>query len=370
MKKHMILISAILFSFGLILSSCEKEPVPGTDQGSILPEKFSVEIPGALSLDGGKKATAAIDTLNGNLVYLNLVTFIAVGAGGGEIVEDIIKGLWRYNIDKPMTLTFKSDDDGRDKNVVVTENPVFEGIQWEFGLSMTDAGSEGAADGGYAMQIFWNRSPRRGIAILKPYNINRNGDPGTGQAVGRIDYSEAGGNGYEAQMLVEMADLPVPSPLKNAFAINSLKMFVGKKDGIVDVYGNSNHPNATFFDGEKGFNWAFAAAGTYGLNIAVAEVGLPPSDLDESSREVLLETYSVKNVFSNQIFSLWPNINPDDVDAFLHNTEAPGYFNSNGFVRGGTAPDSRYEEIESHLPLLSPFNPSEVAGLGIEFKMD
>ncbi len=371
MKKHIIILSVTAFVLGLILSSCEKEPLINTGQTSILPEKFSIALPGALSNDmNGKKAALVVDTLNGNVIYINLATFMAVGAGGGIIVEDIIKGLWRYGINKPMILSYKSDEDNRTKNVVVSENPYFDGENWEFELSVTDAESEIAADGGYAMQIFWNRSPRKGIAILKPFNINRDGDPGIGQAMFRIDYSEAGENGYDARMLVQITGLPVPSPLLNPFAINTLKMFVGRKGDIVDVYGNSNHPNAIFFNGNTGFDWAFVASGKYSQNIGVAEVGLPPCNLDETSRDVLLDNYSIKNVFSTQIFSLWPNIDSTDVAAYLHNTEAPGFFSQHGFVQGGTSPGSEYDDIEVRLPMLIPFNPADISGLDLGFKID
>lgn len=152
--------------------------------------------------------------------------------------------------------------------------------------------------------------------------------------------------------------------------MSGMKMFVGKKGDIVDVYGNSDHPNAVFFSAETGFSWSFVASGNDQLDIAVSEVGLPPSNLDEPSRTVLLEDYSIKNVFSNQIYTLWPNIDQTSVDAYLHNTEAPGFFNSNGFIQGGTSPGSEYDELEGRLPLMSPYNPNEISMLDIEFKMN
>jgi len=63
-----------------------------------------------------------------------------------------------------------------------------------------------------------------------------------------------------------------------------------------------------------------------------------------------------------------PNISPDIVNAYLHNTEAPGFFSENGFVQGSTSPGQEYDELEVRLPDLSPYNPKEISNLFIEFK--
>jgi len=42
------------------------------------------------------------------------------------------------------TVTYESEDDGR---------------TWEYGLTITDAESEGEADGGKGMQIYWKKTP-------------------------------------------------------------------------------------------------------------------------------------------------------------------------------------------------------------------
>ncbi len=78
---------------------------------------------------------------------------------------------------------------------------------------------------------------------------------------------------------------------------------------------NSNHPNAYLWQSEMWFNWAFVAAGQLETDIGVAEVGLPPSDLNSDSREEILGTYSLKNVFTNQINLAYPGINPNDLSS-------------------------------------------------------
>jgi len=371
MKKLILNLFSLTVAVTLFLTSCEQNPGPQVQDESILPDQFGVNIPDAISFaDSQLKSAKAVEPLNGNVIYYHLGTFINVGEKGAEIVGDIIRGLAIYHINKPMSLSFQSDDDGRVKNLDVIADSYFDGVLWEFEMTITDADSEMNEDGGMALQLFWNRNPRKGIAILKPYNINRTETPENQDAIFRIDYSEAGERGYEAHMLVAVAGLEVLDPLENPYSMGTLKMFAGKNGDIVDVYGNSDHPNAKFFTSDAGFNWAFAASGDDDLNIGVAEVGLPPSNLDEPSRIVLLEDHSVKNVFTDQIYEVWPTIDPVSVETYLLNTAAPGFFNNGGFIQGGTSPGEEYNDIVERLPSLSPYNPKEVADMVIEFKIN
>jgi hypothetical protein len=373
MKTRKLLTILLGLFVAAMIISCENNDDIVMPEGSILPESFKVDIPDALSRQGTQNARVAVDTLDGNVVYMHLTNFIHVGEEAAEIVEaeiveDIIKSIVLYGINKPMSLSFEGEDDGRTKNLDVIETSFFDGVEWEFELNITDAASEGNEDGGKAIQIFWNRNPIKGIAILKPYNIDRDDHMDAEDAIFNLEYSEAGDHGYDAHMIIQAANLPLEEPLDNPYSVNAMKMFVGKKGDIIDVYGNTNHPNAVLFGANVGFNWAFVASGNNNKDIGVAEVGLPSSNLDEPSRNILLEQYSIKNVFTNEIFTLWPNISPDIVNAYLHNTEAPGFFSKYGFVQGGTSPGQDYDELEVRLPDLSPYNPKEIANLFIDFK--
>ena len=368
MKKNYFILIGLILGLFFFFSSCEKdEDIPKQDE-SILPASFMVDIPNAISQSQSTQKSATVDTLRGNQIYKHLTTFIHVGEGAAEVVEDIMTAIAVHKINKPMSFSYESNDDHRVKNLEVVANSSFDGSTWEFQLTITDADSEQNADGGKAIQIFWNRNPVDGIAILKPYNIDREHDGDAGDAMFRIDYSETGDRGYDAHMLVWIAGLPLDNALDNPYSMSTLKMFAGKKGDIIDVYGNSDHPNAIFFAGNSGFNWAFVASGMKDLDIGVAEVGLPPSNLDEPSRSVLLEYYSIKNVFTREIYDVWPYIDSTAVAAYLYNTDAPGYFDNYGFVSGGTSPGSEYDEIESRLPNMSPYNPKEISNLAIVFK--
>ncbi|MFZ5941009.1 MAG: hypothetical protein ACOYXB_10600 [Bacteroidota bacterium] len=366
MKKLFYLLPGLLLSAGLFITGCDSKVVP-EPENSILPEKFSIDIPSSISRDAGTTKSAQIDTLKGNEIYQHLTFFIRVGEAGAEVVEHVIAAINVYHIDQIKTLTFESDDDGRIKNMVVTALPLFEDRTWEYGLTITDSDSEGEADGGKAIQIFWNNSPREGIAILKPYNIDRGRNSDKPEAMYRVDYSEAGEMGYDAHMIVSVAGLPSVDPLLAPFAMDGMKMFVGKKGDFIDVYGNSSHPNAKFLSSVTGYNWAFVASGSESMDIAVAEVGLPLNTLDATGREVLLEEYSVRNVLTNEVLTVWPNASQDLIDAWLTNTEAPGFFDDHGFVQGGTAPGEEYNDLTGRIPGLAPYNPKVISSLEIAF---
>ena len=368
MKKYSFFAIALMFAGALFFTSCQKEEGPQPQNDDILPAKFKVDIPSALSYQSSTLKSAAVDTVKGNEVYGHLGTFINVGESAADIVGEIIQSIRIYKINRPMTFSFESDDDGRVKNAEVLAGISFDGVQWEFELTMTDAESEMNEDGGKALQIFWNRSPMKGIAIMKPFNINRDQERDNPDAIYRVDYSEAGEHGYDAEMLVYISGLTVADPLEDPFSMSALKMFVGKKGNVVDVYGNSDHPNAILIAGNAGFDWAFVASGDNNTDLGMAEVGLPPTNLDQPSRNILLGYYSIKNVLTREIYSVWPDIDEQSVESFLYNASAPGYFDNGGFVTGGTAPFTGYERLEPRLQYLSPYNPKEITNLNIQFK--
>jgi len=362
------ILAVMVMMLAISFQSCEQDDLDSMNQPeSILPESFSVEIPSSISSNITVKSSQ-VDTLRGNDIYEHLRNFIHVGEFGAELTEDVIKMIARNNLSRPLELTYISDDDNRTKHLKIAENPSFEGDTWQFGLTVTDVdASSNAGNNGIALQVFWNNSPVKGIAMINPYNINRTPEEEYMYTNFRIDYSEAGESGYERQMIVAITGFPMPSPLVEPFALSKMKMFVGRNDDIVSIYGNSEHPNAKFFTNETGFNWAFVAAASRSNNVSVAEVGLPPMNLDATDRNTLLNMYSAQNVLSNQITSIWPGIDQEILNAYLYNTSAPAYFNAQGFVQGGEAPSNIYSPLEDNIKNLAPYNPSHILGLEINF---
>jgi hypothetical protein len=385
MKTRNFLIGMMTVMSVLFFTSCENSLLDRKNNDSgILPERFKVEIPSALSnadLKSTLKSTA-MDTLNGNHIYAYLNVFIAVGEGAADMVQAIMWHIRAYKIEDVISLTYTSDEDHRVKNLDVISDVEFQGRTWEYQLTITDAESEGNTDGGIGMQIFWNKSPIEGIAIFKPYNINRNKHDGNPDAMASIEYSEKSTSEYDSYMIVDLAGFPFENSVPQNYALESMKMFVGKKGNIIDVIGNSNHPNVRFniYDTDhSGFDWAFVASGQKNENIAVAEVGLPYSTADISTRTAILGDNSIKKVLTremtNFVVDAYANagitLQPDEIAAiltpYLKNADAPGYFSNHGFVQGGVAPDNSYTELESRISGLVPFNPMDINNLQIEF---
>lgn len=124
MKTKIILSLLALGFFSLVLTSCENNELIKPQSG-LLPEKFSVDIPSSLSnensvANGKSSGRIKEDTLRGNDIYLHLNTFIAVGDGAANLVEEFIDGIRKHKIDRIQTLTYTSEDDNRTKNLVVT----------------------------------------------------------------------------------------------------------------------------------------------------------------------------------------------------------------------------------------------------------
>ncbi len=352
----------------MLLTSCEKDDIdPVNTPDNILPDRFRVEIPKSISSAQITKSNQ-VDTLMGNDVYQHLRHFIAVGEFGAELAENVMLMIAVNNLSRPLELTYISDDDGRAKHLKIIEDVMFENKTWQYRMTVKDVeGESQAGSTDIALQVFWNLNPLDGVAILNPYNIDRNTEEQFANTQFRVDYSEAGEMGYEAHMIVSFTGFPLPSPLTDPYGLSKMKMFVGKNGDMVSLYGNSEHPNARFFTQETGFNWAFVAAAYDSQDIAVAEVGLPPMNLDASDRETLLETFSIQNVFSNQIISVWPGIDDEILNAYLFYTQAPGYFNQHGFVQAGSAPNQDYQPLETEIQTLAPYNPAHILNYSIEF---
>ncbi len=363
------LLSVLLIA--TVFTYCESDTTTEIPDNTNFPTSFKVDIPSSISQSSSLKSANSND-FSGKEVYQHLNNFIHVGEAAAEFVEEIMKAISVYGLNKPNEFNFTGEDDGRIKNIVIVDNSDFEGVTWQHQLTITDADNESNADGGKALQVFWNTNPIKGIAILKPKNWDNSSTNNMNETIFKIEYSEAGEYGYEASMIVSITNWKQDQT--NRFHMDNLKMFVGKTGDIVDVYGNSNHPDAyLFLEEPKGFSWAFVASGNNNTNIGVAEVGLPLSSLDESSRPVLLVDNSIKNVFTTQIrewvfqtYGVYPS--EETLDTLLVDTEAPGFFNSAGFIQGGEAPNDSYTELASNVEVLVPYNPFKISQLTITFK--
>ena len=382
-----------------IFFSCQKEDTENLSNATddIIPNAFKVDIPDAISSKnatknvGLKSIQANDDTLNGNEIYEMLRHFIAIGEFSAELNEILLTYvdflINAYKIEPPTTIPYESEDDKRTKELKILTDKVYNNVSYEYFIQITDveANANEANNDGVGMQIYWSLNPVKGVSILRPYNVDR-----TDTASNPLDvfytisyYGESPEPGYDEHMTVEIVGMPLTYPGADQYAIDNLKLFVGKKGNIIDVKGNSNHPNAYFFNPniDNGFNWAFVASGDENLDIGVAEVGLPSNSLNSSDRNILLDTNSLYNVWFDLVTdyldykygsNLEPTLRDSLTDAYLKNTKSPGFFDENGFVSAKVPPanitDGRYDKLTPRLDDLKPFNPSEINSLSIQFE--
>ncbi len=362
-KIHSLAIVFILFS--TIFVSCIKDDIDDEDinpQKGIIPVNIAVDIPEAISSFTTNKTYKTVegDTLSGTDIYQNISLFIAIGEQSAEIVDAVLTVVNALGIHGIISLEFVSEEDNRPKQVVIEQGGTYDGESWEYQLIMTDQDDS-------ALVVYWNQTPKKGVTILSPYNLNRSEDPSIADILYKVEYSETGASGYEKDMTVSIIGIP-ENPEDDGY-INNLKMFAGKNGDIIDVFGNSNHPEIQLIDSNYtgGRNYAFTARGHTNAEVGVAIVGLPPSSVNTTND--LLEIYSVINVLTEEA----NNAGYTDsaaIAVFLSNAEAPGYFiHPQGFVSNGNNVPSNAAFTNDFINLsgLVPFVPNDVKELMISW---
>jgi hypothetical protein len=358
----------ILFALFFTIAGCKKddEKTGSKTTTESLPENVVIDIPTAISADlVTTKSGMANDTIKGGDVYNHLRTFIRVGEQSAELVGDIMKAIRKYGLNKPMEFTFTGDDDGREKKCIIVENTSFNGKDYKLKLTLTDSSQ-------YAMQVLWNTSPVEGIAILNPYQINHN-ELNTG-ALYMLEYGENTITPYEKHMIVSITGIPVIG----VYGLDNLKLFVGKTGNILDIYGNSNHPHAMFFDTNRtdGASYSFTAHADQAKGIAVVNLALPGTSLNTVNR--IFEDYSISKVLETEMHTIWDPMaegNPIKlaiidaaIDKLLVHAQLPGYFDSTGYL--GCGPGNKptgFSDEFVDLSGLTPYIPKAIRDLKIEF---
>ncbi|MCH8318694.1 MAG: hypothetical protein IIA88_09415, partial [Bacteroidetes bacterium] len=293
--------AALLLLFVIFAASCkkEKEKEPQPTPGNIMPAKMSVNVPNSISSStpgtgrlSGSHCPPKGDSIQGCEIYEQLRLFIEIGNNSGKIVEFLMTAIRQNNINKAMTFQLTGDD-GRTKDYEVVANPVDNtGKTWEFKLEVEDSVNT-------ALQLWWNINPVEGLVILNLYHIDRVDNPDAVNMMYQIEYSEDKViTGYDARMIVTITGITEPNP--NSWSVDNFRMGVGINGKIVDVWGNSNHPNAFLIDSTtipRGRNYAFVARGDTALDIGVAELAIVPST--EPTNTTILTDFAIYNVLWN-----------------------------------------------------------------------
>lgn len=325
-----------------------------------IPAQFSIDIPSSISSNTGNlsgRATGDGDgVIEGDEIYESLRYFIHLGEESADILELTLQVGAILEANNVRSYTFDGDDDGREKRIDIAENVTRGGVSYEYELIMVDTENEEQA-----VQLLWNTSPVSGVGILKPFNIDRSDLDASENAFLRIDYSEDDAN-YDATMTISISGV---EPVENG-DIDNMKMFVGKKGDIIEVMGNSNHPNVVIID--KGFtggrNYAFVGRGDESTDLGVVKLALPPSSV--TTADVLVD-YSVFKVLEDEINEV-ANLDESTIDAILAEALSPAYFNNDGFITSGE--DNKPASFDAtfvNLDGMNPFVPNDIKNLEVNF---
>jgi hypothetical protein len=247
-----------------------------------VPDNFTIDIPGSISSNSGSLSGRTDGDgdgiIEGNEIYESLRGFIYIGETSAEIMEFVLEIGAGMETAGVRSFTFTGDADGRDKRIDITDNVTRGGVSFDFEMTMVDVENEDQA-----LQFLWNTDPVAGVGILNPYQIERTNDPEETAFV-RIDYSE-NVSGYDAVMQVQISGLAV---VENG-DIDNMALFVGKNGDLIDVIGNSNHPNLVIVDESYtgGRNYAFVGRGDESSDLGVVELALPPSSTETNSKPIL-----------------------------------------------------------------------------------
>lgn len=343
---------ACLFS----LTTCKKKDT-STTPNYIVPTSITVPVPSSLN------SNTISQSFHGQDIYQSLRGLVWIGESAANIIDQFCYLLEViYDVTKISTVTITGSD-GLSKTITITSKPTHNGVAWDWEMNVTDF------DGSKALEFFWNESPLKGVAIYQAYKLNHTNSFSVSysNAMVQIDYSEAE-PGYSKQMIVTIDSI---SPYSSTIP-NKLKMFVGqrKTDGLLDIYGNCNIPNAIMINPSHtgGFQWTFVAHSNPDLDLSVARISLPPCNYTLADTS-LWGTYSLYNVLKGELKAV---STPDTTIAhYLQFALPPAYYiKTSGFLScGPTVPVS---PAGFTLPLcdlssLIPFIPNDVRRLKVIF---
>ncbi len=350
-----IKVLSLLLGIVFLVACTEDEPNPQIS----IPDQFTIDIPEPISSNTGSpsgRTTGDGDGIvEGNEIYESLRGFIHIGDQSAQILKFTLVVAAALETSNVSSITFSSDDDNREKRLDLTENVTRGGVTYAYEMTMFDV-----ADNEQALQLLWNTAPTEGLGILRPFYVDRSRDDDEDAYI-RIDYSEDHPD-YEATMTVTISGV---EPVENG-DIDNLKMFVGKNGDIVEVMGNSNHPDIVILDDNftGGRNYAFVGRGDDAADLGVVNLALPPSSI---TTDDVLTDYSVFTVLEDEIQSAGLT-DQTIIDAILVNAHSPAYFNNSGFITSGTDnKPASFSDSFVDLSGMSPFVPNDIKNLSIGF---
>ena len=359
MRVFKVLLALLTLS---IFIACSEDEDPSASVS--VPQQFSVDIPPSLSSAAATGISGregdSDEVIEGEDIYEALRYYIHLGEQSAEILEITLIIASAFEQGNVVAISFVSDDDQREKRIDLVENVTRGGNDYQYEMTMVDTENEDLA-----LQLLWNTEPVEGIAILNPYNLDRSDEEATQDAFYRIDYTEDHPD-YEQAMTVSISGAEV----EENGDIDNLKMFAGRNGDIVEVMGNSNHPNINIIDPDfiGGRNYAFVARGDEVSDVAVVNLWLPPSDVSTNDFDAGDE-YSVFSVLEAEINAVTDGFfTEEEIASILSEANSPAYFNSSGFITSGVDnKPASFSDTFVDLTGMTPFVPNDIQNLAVDF---
>ena len=159
--------------------------------------------------------------------------------------------------------------------------------------------------------------------------------------------------------------------------MKNLKLFAGKNDDIISLFGNSTHPYMALLNENhnNGRPFCFQARNDVSEDIAIARIALPT--ILQTDMSNIWVDFSVDKVLSEEIDIFYPNVDQTTLTqikvVFLTNAIGPAYFTGEqGFVsNAGNIPDNEgFTQDFMNMTGLTPWAPFEINQMTITFSTD
>lgn len=348
----------------MLIVGCNDDPQLTSPEdlvlNEILPEKVSIDIPDALSFETTlvEGQIGQINLIEGKDIYNNLRGIIRESELSVNVLRELIDMVAEAEIDSAVEFSIVSNLDNRQKDISIRRDVTRNFKNYSFQMDVSDGGVTAA-------QLLWRVDPIDILAILKPFDLNRNTDAAMKDVFKEIVYNEEHLT-YDELMGISITNMPESS------GFNNIQIVAGKIGSIVEVFGNSNHPNLILIDESftGGRNYAFVARANAELDVGVALLALPPSAVD--TNENLFDEYAVLNILEQELETSGI-VDQSIIDLVLNHATAPSFYSgAEGFLSSGANIPDNPAFSNSFIDLSSfvPFVPRDIRDLEISFSID
>ena len=361
--KNFFMKSLKLFFFfiaALLINSCNSVVTDPPKAENIIPlDSILIDIPSPLSNYVSNGKFSKIDPIDGGEIYEALRVYIGLAEESAELLREILKIIHNHNLSQLKNFSFVGDD-GRTKEVTIVKNVSVNGIAWKYKMEIQNAG------GNLGFQFFWNRTPFKALSVIDFYEMDNIEHQNLSGMKMEIKADGHGVASFQRQMEISLDNIPKQAGDENY--LNKLKMRVTDFGDLVEIIGNSNHPDMILIDSTQapGKSYSFGARGSKSMDIGIANLALPPSNL--TTLQNLFLNYSLDTVIKSEILILQPTIPIDTLNVLVQNARNPGYFDGTGFLSAGPiVPNNLFSSAFVDLTGLIPFVPNDVKGLQVNF---